>query len=549
MDPATWAWIGVVVAAGAVGPVIPTIRVPRRVAVIGLVTLASVAAVAASGAALVPQWSLAASAATLAGGLVVLLSGSLGISRQPWRAPLRAATHAGRLVAAASGLGLLAAAVTRLIADGADLALVGGALGAGAAAAAMAMGLGVTPNSEPRSFLPELTALAVLAATSGAWFAAGDAAAWPLITVTIGVAAAVAASAVSIGSDAARTVMWRGWITAALVGAGGPLIAALIPPSGVRHPIGLGLAITAGAGAVVVVGELVRLYTTDRWRPAKRVAARARTGAAAVITTGSADAARATGWLLAGVAAAGVAADRFGRLADQHDLALVLAVSAMTACLASLATGLELALIADRTLPPAADAPIADHDAAADLIAAASAVGTVGRGTTTLVGALSGLTLLLIGLRRAALDPVGAWAAVGALLGVAAVWYGAGWLSTTAESDAVSPRRGVYATAAVLAAPVVAVTVSPAAGLGAVAGAVVCGGALAFWGGVAAGSWENVRRLIEAGAYGGVGSRAHRAVVAADTVGSRWRGVIVPGLVAVVVAVASLVALFTTAPR
>ncbi len=151
-------------------------------------------------------------------------------------------------------------------------------------------------------------------------------------------------------------------------------------------------------------------------------------------------------------------------------------------------------------------------------------------------------------MRRAALDPVGAWAAVGALTGVAAVWYASGWLSTTAEADAGSPRRGVYAAAAVLVAPVAAVTVSPAAGLGAVAGAVVCGGALAFWGSVAAGSWENVRRLIEAGAYGGLGSRAHRAVVAADTIGARWRAVIVPGLVGIVVAVAALVALFVTPP-
>lgn len=548
MDPATFAWIGVVVAASAIGPALPSIRVQSRGTLGAVIALAAAGVVAIAAAALVPHWSTAASVAAVAGGAVVLVSDLLGGAGRPAETPLRVATIAGRFVAAAIGLGLLAAALVHLVVDGAGVAVVGGALGVGAASAAMAMRLALPADPAPRHFLPELTALSALAATSGSWFALGDVAVWPLITVTVGVAVAAGSSFVAIGSDPVRTVTWRGWITSAGVGVGGVLVAALIPPSGVRHPIGLGLAVMAGAGAAVVVGELVRLYTTDRWRPAKRVAARARHGAAIVITTGSGDAARATGWLLAGVAAAAVMADRFGRLADEHDFALVLAVSAMTACLAALAAGMELAVISDGTVPPGADASTADLDASADLIAAGSAAGTVGRGTTTVVAALSALILLLIGLRRAALDPVGAWAAVGALTGVAAVWYATGWLSTIVEPDGGSPRRGWYAAAAVLAAPVAAVTVSPAAGLGAVAGAVVTGGALAFWGVIASGSWENVRRLIEAGAYGGSGSRAHRAIVAADAVGARWRAVIVPGLVSVMVAVAALVALFITAP-
>jgi K(+)-stimulated pyrophosphate-energized sodium pump len=441
-----------------------------------------------------------------------------------------------------------AAALIRLVGGDASPAVAGGALGAGAAAAAMAMRLATVPDPEPHPFRPELTALTMFAATSGAWFGAGEAAVWPTITVTVGVAAAAAVSPLVVRSDPTHSLLWRGWIVAAVVAVSGPVAAVVSPPEGVRHPIGLGLAVTAGAVGAVVVGELIRLYTSDRWRPAKRVAARARTGAAAVITTGLADAARATGWLLAGVAAVGVAADRFGRLADEHDLALVLAVAAMTACLAAMAVGLEVSAIAEGADSPEDDASPEDQAAAADLLAAGSVVGALGRGTVTLVGSLSALTLLLIGLRRAALDPAGGWAAVGGLAGVAAIWYATGWLSTTADGDTASPRRGGYAAAAALAAAVAAALVSPAAGLGAVAGAVVSGGALAFWGGVAAGSWQNVRRLIEAGAYGGVGSRAHRAVVAADAVGSRWRGVIVPGLISALLSLAALVALFSAPP-
>ena len=61
---------------------------------------------------------------------------------------------------------------------------------------------------------------------------------------------------------------------------------------------------------------------------------------------------------------------------------------------------------------------------------------------------------------------------------------------------------------------------------------------------VAAGSWENVRRLIETGAYGGATSRAHRAVVAADTVGERWREAAAPAVMALVVYAAAVAVAF-----
>jgi K(+)-stimulated pyrophosphate-energized sodium pump len=61
---------------------------------------------------------------------------------------------------------------------------------------------------------------------------------------------------------------------------------------------------------------------------------------------------------------------------------------------------------------------------------------------------------------------------------------------------------------------------------------------------VAAGAWDNVRRLIETGAHGGPASRAHRAAVAADTLGERWREAVTPALMGLVVFAATVALAF-----
>ena len=539
MDPTTWAWIGVVVAVGAIATAVAYAGLPSRTLISVAVALAAGAMVAVAGTVFIDAWSVRATLAAISGSLAALGSEMLG-SRDPLEAR-EVAVVSGRITAAAAGVGLLITAVVRILFDDeVDLAIVTAALGAGVSAAALTMRVALT--DEVRPGLPELTALATLAAGSGTLLTIGPAAIWPLAMIALGVGAAALATFVPVAADAVRTVIVRGWFTAVVVGSGGVIVASVAPPAGVRHAIGLGTAIAIGAGTVVIVGELIRLYTTDRWRPAKRVASRARSGPAAVITSGFGDAARATGWLLLGMAVAAVAADRSGRLSDQPDLALALAGAGAVAALAALAAGEVMAVLAERVPIPGDRASVMALDASAQLVAAGSMLGPVGRATTAVGASAMALVLLLVGVRRLEPGEIGAWAGLGALLGTAAVWYAAGWL--LADSDAASSRRGMYAAAVAIATPVAAVIVSPAAGLGLLAGVVGCGGGLAFWGVAASGSWENVRRLIEAGAYGGVGSRAHRAVVAADVIGARWRTIAVPGLLSTLVAAAALMALF-----
>ena len=53
-----------------------------------------------------------------------------------------------------------------------------------------------------------------------------------------------------------------------------------------------------------------------------------------------------------------------------------------------------------------------------------------------------------------------------------------------------------------------------------------------------------MRRLVETGAYGGRGSRAHRAVVAADSLGERWREAVVPTLTSLLLLAAATAVAF-----
>ncbi len=65
---------------------------------------------------------------------------------------------------------------------------------------------------------------------------------------------------------------------------------------------------------------------------------------------------------------------------------------------------------------------------------------------------------------------------------------------------------------------------------GVLAGATVTGVMLALFMANAGGAWDNAKKLIESGAYGGKGSDAHRAAVVGDTVGDPFKDTSGPSL-------------------
>jgi K(+)-stimulated pyrophosphate-energized sodium pump len=58
---------------------------------------------------------------------------------------------------------------------------------------------------------------------------------------------------------------------------------------------------------------------------------------------------------------------------------------------------------------------------------------------------------------------------------------------------------------------------------GLLAGALISGFLLAIYMANAGGAWDNAKKFIEAGAFGGKGSDAHKAAVVGDTVGDPFK--------------------------
>jgi len=82
----------------------------------------------------------------------------------------------------------------------------------------------------------------------------------------------------------------------------------------------------------------------------------------------------------------------------------------------------------------------------------------------------------------------------------------------------------------ILSPVLVGLVLGPLALAGFLAGAIVTGFILAITFANAGGSWDNAKKWIETGAYGGKGSEAHKAAVVGDTVGDPMKDTAGPSL-------------------
>jgi K(+)-stimulated pyrophosphate-energized sodium pump len=95
---------------------------------------------------------------------------------------------------------------------------------------------------------------------------------------------------------------------------------------------------------------------------------------------------------------------------------------------------------------------------------------------------------------------------------------------------------------AIMVPIIVGYFLGPAALGGLLAGATVSGVLLALFMANAGGAWDNAKKLIEAGAYGGKGSEPHKAAVVGDTVGDPFKDTSGPSM-NIVIKLISVVAL------
>lgn len=82
----------------------------------------------------------------------------------------------------------------------------------------------------------------------------------------------------------------------------------------------------------------------------------------------------------------------------------------------------------------------------------------------------------------------------------------------------------------ILSPVIIGIVLGPVALAGFLIGAVVCGFILAITFANAGGSWDNAKKWIETGAFGGKGSEAHKAAVIGDTVGDPMKDTAGPSL-------------------
>lgn len=84
-------------------------------------------------------------------------------------------------------------------------------------------------------------------------------------------------------------------------------------------------------------------------------------------------------------------------------------------------------------------------------------------------------------------------------------------------------------TVAIVAPIIVGIVLGPAAMIGMVAGAIITGLLLGLFMGNVGNTWDNAKKYVESGQYGGKGSEAHAAAVIGDTVGDPMKDAAGPG--------------------
>ena len=98
-------------------------------------------------------------------------------------------------------------------------------------------------------------------------------------------------------------------------------------------------------------------------------------------------------------------------------------------------------------------------------------------------------------------------------------------------STAGAQREMIIPSLLALAVPVAVGLLLDVAGvLGLLAGGLACGFAVAIFMANAGGAWDNAKKYIETGAYGGKGSDSHKAAVTGDTVGDPFKDTSGPSL-------------------
>jgi len=395
---------------------------------------------------------------------------------------------------------------------------------------------------------------------------------FPLAVAAVGMFAAIIGSFfVRVTGDNLAAALHRGNNVAAVLTTLGTLGLTFIifgEDSGVANPLGVFIAVVVGLLVGIVVGKISEIYTSDNHKTVKEIARQTETGPATVILAGIAEGMRSAAYSVTVVAAGiggafwagdwamgegggiyGVAIAAIGVLAT---LGITVAVDAYGP-IADNAGGIAEMAHLDPEVREATDA----------LDSLGNTTAALGKGFAIASAAVTALALFAaftkaVGLESIDITHVGT--TIGLFLGGAFPFLFAG-MTINAVSRAAfrmieevrrqfrdipgllegdpdakpeyakavdiatssALREMVIPGALAITLPLVIGFIDVEALGGFLAGALVTGFLLAIFMANSGGAWDNAKKFIEAGAYGGKGSENHKAAVIGDTVGDPFK--------------------------
>ncbi len=411
---------------------------------------------------------------------------------------------------------------------------------------------------------------------------------YPLAIAAIGMLASIIGSfMVRPGKASLGATLERGtWVAAGLTILG---VAILTPAlfndvEGVKNPWGFFGAVLVGLIVGVVIGRISMWFTSDQYKVVKEVARQAQTGAATVILSGVSEGMKSAAYSVIVVAAGMGAAFWAGQLAvdDGGIYGVAIAAIGVLATLGITVSVDAYGPIADNAggIAEMAHLPPEVREATDELDALGNTTAAVAKGFAIGSAAVTALALFFtffqavnVELEKAgepqieSLDLLNIWVIVGLFIGgMFPYLFGAQTIQAVGRSavqiieevrrqfrDIPGLREGDpealpdyekvidIATRSSLREMVIPGTLAVALPLvvgfisiemlgGVLAGALVSGFLLAIYMANAGGMWDNAKKFVEAGAFGGKGSEAHKAAVVGDTVGDPFKDTTGPSM-------------------
>jgi K(+)-stimulated pyrophosphate-energized sodium pump len=428
---------------------------------------------------------------------------------------------------------------------------------------------------------------------------------YPLMIASVGMLASIIGSLlVRPGKASLAATLERGtWLAAALTVIGAAVITPLMfkDVEGIDNPWGFFLAVVVGLIVGVVIGRISMWFTSDEYKVVKEVARQAQTGPATVILSGISEGMKSSAYSVIVVAIGMGVAYWAGELAiEDHGGIYGVAIAAI-GVLATLGITVSVDAygpIADNAggiaemahLPPEVRAATDELDSLGNTTAAVAKGFAIGSAAVTAL-ALFFSFLQAVNVELAAegkdaidhLDILNIWVIVGLFIGAMFPYlFGAQTIQAVGraavrmieevrrqfreipglkEGDPAarpeyekcidiatrsSLREMIIPGSLAVALPLVAGFINIELLGGLLAGALVSGFLLAIYMANAGGTWDNAKKFIEAGAFGGKGSEAHKAAVVGDTVGDPFKDTSGPSM-NIVIKVMTIVSLIFSA--